>query len=153
MASDVVGRQLENVPVGTLIRKIGESIADAQLALDRNAIQALNLLGSREHGVLLPGESEARSMLELGFVPTFFHFNNATIEAMVTFSVTEGREVTVGASAGFNIGIFSATVNASYTSKYSFSAAASSTIRANLVSVPAPQVLTDLIQKRKPQQS
>lgn len=151
MASEVVGRQLENVPVGTLIRKLGESIAEAQLALDRNAIAALSLMADREKGIVLPGETEARSMLELGFAPTFFHFNNATVEAVVTFSVTEGHEATVGASAGVNIGVFSATINASYTSKYQFSAAASSTIRANLVSVPAPQALTDLIQKKQKQ--
>ena len=148
MATDVVNRQLENVPVGVLIRKLGESIAEAQIAMDRLAIQSLRAMADRgESGVTLPGSSETRSMLELGFLPTFYHFNGATLEAFVAFSVTESSEVTVGGSLGVNIGLISATINASYTSKYSFSASATSSVRATIVSVPPPAPLNDFIQR------
>jgi hypothetical protein len=139
-----VGMMLET-PLPALIEMLGLSIANAQYALDRNAIAIARLLAAADTGVRMPGEDRTRSMLEMGFAPTFYHLTEATIEARVAFSISESSEFKVGASAGMSVGFFAASVNASYSQKYSFEATASSAIRAKFVSVPPPPVFQELL--------
>ncbi|MBL9102645.1 MAG: hypothetical protein JNL82_16990 [Myxococcales bacterium] len=139
-----VGMMLET-PLPALIEMLGLSIANAQYALDRNAIAIAKLLAAADTGVRMPGEDRTRSMLEMGFAPTFYHLTEATIEARVAFSISESSEFKVGASAGMSVGFFAASVNASYSQKYSFEATASSAIRAKFVSVPPPPVFQELL--------
>jgi hypothetical protein len=84
------------------------------------------------------GEEE-HSLLELGFTPTFYAFTEATVEAKVTFSVQVSEEFTVGGSLSVSyMTIVTATINASYTRKYSFQAEGASSIAGRLVSLPPP---------------
>jgi hypothetical protein len=139
-----VGMMLET-PLPALIEMLGLSIANAQYALDRNAIAIARLLADTESGIKFPGDDRARSMLELGFAPSFYHLTEATIEARVAFSISQSSEFSIGASAGMNIGFFAASVNASYSQKYSFEATASSAISAKFVSIPPPTVFQELL--------
>ena len=130
-----IPRTLLEAPLPELIQRLGLAVAQAQSALDKNSIEVaasmaatMVTLGDKQH-----------NLLDLGFTPTFYAFTEATVEAKVTFSVQESTELTVGGSLSVNVlSIVSATVNASYTRKYSFQAEGASSIAARLVSLPAP---------------
>ncbi|MFN8466283.1 MAG: hypothetical protein U0X20_12070 [Caldilineaceae bacterium] len=141
---------LEQAPLGKLVQSIAIAIAEAQYNMDRFAIETLKAFGDREkNGVELPGESGKRSMLELGFVPSFYHFSEATITAKVAFSAMNSEEWGAGAEiSGGYPEIFSVSVNASYSNKYSFTADGSSEIRTTIVSLPPPGPLSEILARR-----
>lgn len=144
MSDNPVSTLLET-PLPQLVERLGLAIANAQHALDVNAIAIARQLADVESGIQLPGDDHPRSLLELGFSPTFYHVTEATIEAKVAFSFSQSSAFSVGAQAGVNVGFFAASVNASYSQKYSFEATASSVINAKFVSVPPPAVFQDLL--------
>jgi hypothetical protein len=141
---------LEQAPLGKLVEGIGTAIAEAQYNMDRFVIKTLELLDNKDdNGVQLPDEVGKRSMLELGFTPSFYHFREATITAKIAFSAMKGEEFRVGAWLGGGYpGIFFVAVNASYSNKYSFTADGSSELRTTVVSLPPPGPLTDILTER-----
>lgn len=105
------------------------------------------------------------SMLELGFTPTFYQFVDTIIEVKITIKITREREFTFsnrnttrerGASLrrrrwgrsrsiGVSRTVSTNQVDASYSSKYSYSAEGASILRTKLAPVPPPPVLEDRI--------
>lgn len=105
------------------------------------------------------------SMLELGFAPVFYHFVDTIIEVKISISITRTREFTRTRTNtnnnssyrknGLFGGLFgrrhkrssvsTSQVNASYSSKYSYSAEGSSLIRTKLAPVPPPPILEERI--------
>lgn len=103
------------------------------------------------------------SMLELGFSPTFYQFTNNIIEVKIAIKMTYDREYTrsvntvTNSKKNRNRGIFSifgaknsattrtTTVDASYSSKYSYSAEGSSLLRCNLVPIPPPAIFEERV--------
>src|SRR5262245_53255701 len=144
MSDNPVEMMLET-PLPALIERLGVAISNAQYALDRNSVEIARKLADSDTGIKLPGDDTPRSLLELGFAPSFYHVTEATIDAKVTFSISRSSSFSVGASASVNVLFFAATVNASYSQKYSFDASASSAISAKFVSVPPPAPLQNLL--------
>jgi len=138
-------KELQNAPLPALIEKLGLAIANAQFALDKNAISIAQLLTDADHGVDLNDSFGKRTLLELGFQPTFYQITEATVEARVAFTASESEEFSIGASIGVNLGYFAASVNASYAAKYSFTGSGSSAITARFVAVPPPSVFSDIL--------
>lgn len=142
-------RLLQQAPLPAMIRSLGAAIAEAQLEMDKVSMRAVGLLADPEGGVQLPGENQPRSLLELGLTPNFYHFTEATISARVAFSIVESEEFSFGAEVGAGAvtpyGMFYASVNASYTNKYSFQAEGSSEVATKIVSVPPPAALTEIL--------
>jgi hypothetical protein len=154
--AEKVSRMLENSPLPQLVENLAKAIAESQFEIDKIMIQRLQMLAdTEEHGVQLPGEEKKRSMLELGFAPTFYHFSEMNIKARVAFSSAEMTSYTVGGSIGAGYGIVFASVNASYTNRYSFNAEGSSEINTKIIAVPPPaeltEIISDLVEKRKKQ--
>jgi len=143
-----VFKMMEQSPLPEMMENIALSLADAQYGLTKKAVEAIVEMSNPEKGVALPGETKKRSLLELGFAPLFLHVTEATITARVALSSSETTEYGVGATAGVTYGIFSASLNAHYSNKYTFSAEASSEIRTKIVSVPAPQALMQKFSKQ-----
>lgn len=141
--ADATMDALEQAPLGALVEKLGLAIANAQAALDRSAIALAVQLADPEQGIDLGGQR--RSLLSLGFAPTFYQFTEATIDIKVSFSTARSTEWSVGAQVGVQVGVFAASVNASYSQKYSYKAEGSSAVTSRLVSVPAPTVFNDLL--------
>lgn len=130
-----VTRTLLEAPLPELIQRLGLAVAQAQTALDQNSIAVATSLAETRVTI---GEEEF-SLLELGFTPTFYAFTEATVEAKVTFSVQMSEEFTVGGELSVSyLSIVTATINASYTRKYSFTAEGASSIAGRLVSLPPP---------------
>ncbi|MEL6998636.1 MAG: hypothetical protein AAFP68_10285 [Pseudomonadota bacterium] len=144
-------RQLLSAPLPQIIEKLGVSIAQAQMALDQNSVQIAQELSTSE--VEIGGETY--NLLSLGFLPSFYAFTEATVEAKLSFSMTESTEtsINVGAQIGINYGVFmaAASVSVGYARKFSVSSEGMSSIAARLVSLPPPEIFIELL-KREHQQ-
>jgi hypothetical protein len=98
---------------------------------------------------------EAVSMMELGFTPTFYQFIDTVIEVKIAIKMTEENASTRTEKGYRRTSRFSATrrgifysttvtpVDATYSSKYSYSAEGSSLLRTKLAPVPPPAVLEE----------
>lgn len=141
---------LQQVPLPSLLRELGRGVADAQFALDQTGLEIARRLGDAEaFGVQFSGEENKRSLLELGFAPTFYHFAEATVDIRVSLSMSQSTEtsLSVGATVGGAYGfvMFAASVSASFTAKYSYEASGSSALTARLVAIPAPTLLSEVL--------
>jgi hypothetical protein len=104
------------------------------------------------------------SMLELGFAPVFYQFIDTIIEVKISISISRSSESTISTgteskSGSTNISfrpfkgrasaartVSTSQVNATYSSKYSYSAEGSSLLRTKLVPLPPPAILEQRIQ-------
>jgi hypothetical protein len=134
---------MEQSPLPRMVESLLKGVADAQDSITRKTVESLIMLADEQNGIELPGETKKRSLLELGFEPTFFHIAEATITARVAFTQTEATEFRAGAAVGVTYGLLSASLSAGYSNKYSFESSAASEIRARVVSVPAPRPLSE----------
>jgi hypothetical protein len=103
----VVGQLLQNVPLGTMVENLGIAIATAQERLDNVAIDATLRLANTQTTLLdADGNTVTRSLLELGFTPTFYHFTEATLEVsfIASMQVAEALSVGFGLRFGGQIG-------------------------------------------------
>jgi hypothetical protein len=142
--ADATMQALEQAPLAAMVENLGLGIARAQAALDRSAIDLAVKLADPENGIELGGQR--RSLLSLGFAPTFYQFTEATIDIKVSFSTATSTEWSVGATVGVNVmQMFTASVSASYSQKYSYKAEGSSAVTSRLVTVPAPTVFHELL--------
>ena len=116
------------------------------------------------------------SMMELGFVPTFYQFVDTIIEVKIAVTIQAANEATTsvaqnttdvanrtaytyqysgnwwyngGASASVSRGttVSTSQVNAGYANRYNYSVEGSSLLRTKLVPVPPPPVLEDRIRQ------
>lgn len=144
-------RALVTAPLPQIVERLGMAIAEGQFALDRNAVEMAKVMGETE--VEIGGETY--NLLALGFTPSFYAYTEATVEARLSFTVSESTDTSVGASVtgGVNAGVYmaAATVSVSYARKYAMEASGMSSIAARLVSLPPPeQFMAILRQQRNP---
>lgn len=144
----------------TVIADITAALSDLQMA------GAIALLPAAVIGDTLISVPVRLSMLELGFTPTFYQFVDTIIEVRIAISFTQeaatvrssssgGKSVTKTKTLGRrrrrlgqknkNRTITTSQVNATYASKYSYSAEGSSLLRTKLAPVPPPSILEDRI--------
>lgn len=83
-----VGRKLLEAPIPAIIEGIAKSIAKSQYELDATSVRIATRL-AEERVALKDAEGKAadRSLIELGFLPTFYHFHETTIEVKMTISM------------------------------------------------------------------
>lgn len=91
------GQILADTNVATFVESLALGIARAQRELDRNSLETAVALASERP------EFSDRSLLELGFSPTFYHFQYADVEVslQITMRVERSTSVNVGLSADF----------------------------------------------------
>jgi len=101
------------------------------------------------------------SMMELGFVPTFYQFVETTIEVRIDIHITSSTDTTQSSSQsstavnnnGYwwnynrNYGVSTAQVNAGYANKFSVDVTGSSFLRTKLVPIPPPAILETRIRQ------
>jgi len=105
--ASVVGQLLQDVPLGTMIENLGLGIATAQERLDEVAIEATLRLANTNTTLLdADGDTVTRSLLELGFTPTFYQFTEATLEVsfIASMQVAEALSVGFGLRVGGQVG-------------------------------------------------
>ncbi|WP_430406048.1 hypothetical protein [Fluviicola sp.] len=138
---ETITNTLTSSPLSSLIENMGISIAKAQAALDSNSIDMLKSLASSTVEI---GGDEI-SLLNLGFVPSFYAFTEASFDAKMDFSLAESTSFNLDAVVSVETQVVSTTVNVGFARKFDQSASASSSIAARMVSLPPPENLVTLL--------
>jgi hypothetical protein len=149
-----VETQVSEVPstsFADLVRMLAEGIADAQLSLDRASAEMLvELAGTRvdivrnitetvgEKGDITykAGEPQSVSLLELGMLPTFYQFSQATVEVAMDLQIVEN--VTESTETKGRKTLFANTSNVRAERKLGRDVKVASKLTATLVPVPPP---------------
>ncbi|MEW7277913.1 OmpA family protein [Aquimarina sp. 2201CG1-2-11] len=84
---------LQEVDVSQIMSSMALSIADAQQRLDDNSVNQLITLADATNGI------NGKSLLELGFSPTFYHFQHADISASISLKMKVAESTELGVSA------------------------------------------------------
>lgn len=97
------GKTLASAPVSEIIKSMAMSIADAQTALDAASRKTAVALAQEKFTFTnADGEDVERSLLALGFTPSFYSFVAVDLELRLETRITEssdvGGEVTVNAN-------------------------------------------------------
>ena len=154
--ASTIGRDLTNIPFGELVQKLGLAIAEAQFELDRTSVRIAQLMaGFTEDAngemqtdnqtlIALSTDPSDRkySLLELGFVPTFYQFVDTIIEVKISITVSQTWQ-----RFWTKQPVKSSVVNAKFASKYQYSAEGSSLIRTKLATVPPPAIFEERLRR------
>lgn len=99
MPDTQLGQALLDVPMGDIVERMARAIATAQRSLDVLSIQTAMELGISTLDLHdASGAVITRSLLELGFWPTFYQFTETTIDVSVALSIRTSEEFHVGGS-------------------------------------------------------
>jgi len=148
-----VGQELLNVPFAEMVLKLACAIAEGQYKLDMVSCEIAKFMGDKKVApIYLPdltdpsGQKEiVTSMIGAGFQPTFYQFTDTIIEVKMAISMNKSTEKSVSVSASGGFGPFSASVNASYSSKYSYSVEGSSLLRTKITPLPPNPFMTRIL--------
>jgi hypothetical protein len=152
------GEALLEAPIGELIQRVASSIAEAQLKLDQIGVRVAQLLSEAKVTFnKADGNPVEKSLLELGFLPTFYAFTETDIEVKLTIQlkVDEEFKISGSATAGEGQGVeaakrvvpFGITISADYHRKYGFDMSGSSMVKTRLLAVPPPGVFLETIKE------
>jgi hypothetical protein len=98
------GEALLDVPMSEIVERMGRAIAEAQLRLDQLSIRTAILLGETRLDMRdAAGALVSRSLLELGFLPSFYHFTETTIDVSVTLSIRVEESFDVGVDVSLTV--------------------------------------------------
>lgn len=152
-----VGQQLLDVPLPEMVTKLALGIATAQSALDEVSVDTAILLAETTVPIVLNVTQVIAadgtvtftqsppidvSLLQIGLLPTFYQFAEATIEVTMDIKTTMSREtnikVTAKASVGFAMWSASVQVDVSHNRKFGKEVRGTSRLVTRLVPVPPP---------------
>lgn len=140
-----VGQELLNVPFPEMVQKLALAVAKEQAALDKNSVATAKALAKTK--IALPDVSDPESktidvsLIAVGIYPQFYQFSNAEIEVKMAITMAISTEFDLDVSVEAGWGPFSASVNASYSQKYSYNVEGSSRLYMKLNPVPPPTIL------------
>ncbi|SDB15066.1 hypothetical protein SAMN02910298_00805 [Pseudobutyrivibrio sp. YE44] len=140
-----IGQELLNVPFGDMVMQLALAIAEGQYKMDKASCEIAAMMGDVDKApVVIPTAdgSEKVSMIGAGFQPTFYQFTDTIIEVKISITMSKSTEASVSAK----VKCFCASVNASYSSKYSYSVEGSSLIRTKITPVPPNEFLQKLLE-------
>ena len=150
-----VGQELLNVPFPAMVLKLASAIAEGQYQMDQVSMEIAKLMSKTQ--VQIPditnedaGAYVEVSMLSAGFQPTFYQFTDTIIEVKMAISMNRSSQasVSVTAKVGGAFIPYSASVTASYSSKYSYSVEGSSLLRTKITPVPPNQFISKLYEMK-----
>ncbi len=152
-----VGQELLAVPLPEMVMKLGLGIAEAQRALDENSVETAQMLAETTVPLVLAvtqviaadgtvtfsnADPVDVSLLQIGLMPTFYQFSEATIEVTMDIKTTTSRETNVKVSAKAKAGFacFSASVNTevSHNRKFGKEVHGTSRLVTRMTPVPPP---------------
>lgn len=152
-----VGQELLNVPLPDMVAKLALGIAEAQRALDENSVETAQALANTEIPLVMAvtqiiaadgtvsftnAPAVDVSLLQIGLLPTFYQFSEATIEVTMDIKTTTSTEtnIKVGlkAKVGFAMWSASVTVDVSHNRKFGKEVQGTSRLMTKLVPVPPP---------------
>ncbi|HSW58141.1 MAG TPA: hypothetical protein VLH15_07045 [Dehalococcoidales bacterium] len=152
-----VGQELLAVPLPEMVMKLGLGIAEAQRALDENSCDTAKMLAETTVPLVMAVTQTIAadgsvtfsnappidvSLLQIGLLPTFYQFSEATIEVTMDIKTTSSSEtnVKVGVKAKAGFGMFSASVSVdvSHNRKFGKEVKGTSRLFTKMVPVPPP---------------
>lgn len=152
-----VGQELLDTPFPEMVAKLAMGIAQAQHALDENSVNTAVILADTDIDVVLnvtqtiaadgtvsfqQSDPVAVSLIQLGLLPTFYQFSEATIEVSMDIKTTTSRETNIKVSASANVGFaaWSASIKAevSHNRKFGKDVQGTSRLFTRLAPVPPP---------------
>lgn len=155
-----VGQELLDVPLPDMVAKLAMGIASAQAALDSNSVRTATILAETEIPVVLgvtqtiaadgsvsytQSDPVDISLLQIGLLPTFYQFSEASIEVKMDIKTTTSREtnikVTAEAKAGFAMWSASIKAEVSHNRKFGKEVNGTSRLFTKMVPVPPPERL------------
>jgi len=114
-------------PLGSILRSVGISLAEAQHALDENSIATQKAIDL----AVKSGE------LEYDIEAPWYHFPEVNLELKMALSMKAEAEVDKkGRVRGYRPTLLSAPINAAYKNTYDYDVRGSSQITAKIVSIP-----------------
>src|SRR5690606_35619910 len=146
------GEALLDAPIAVLGQKLGIAIPEAQLRMEQVGVRIATMLAdARVDFTDAEGNVTTKNLLQLGFLPTFYHFTETTIEVKLTMSmkVEEGFSITGSVDLGSGSPpvelpasdnravMWGVAIDVGYHRKYEFNMSGSSSIMTNLMSAPA----------------
>ena len=145
-----VGQELLNVPFDEMILKMATAIAEGQFKLDKVSCEIAKFMGDKKVAPislpnLLDNSEIITSLIGAGFQPTFYQFTDTIIEVKMAISMNKTTEKSGSVTAKGGFGLFSASVNASYSSKYSYSVEGSSLMRTKITPLPPNPFMTRIL--------
>ncbi|MDP3879368.1 MAG: hypothetical protein Q8Q07_03560 [Dehalococcoidales bacterium] len=170
-----VGQELLAVPLPEMVLKLGLGIAEAQRALDENSVETAQLLAETSvplvlgitqtiaaDGTVTFAETPPVnvSLLQIGLLPTFYQFSEATIEVTMDIKTTTSREtnikVGVKAKVGFACWSASVAIDVSHNRKFGKEVKGTSRLVTKMVPVPPPERIAPtltIIDNRPPKET
>lgn len=152
-----VGQELLDVPLPEMVLKLALGIAEAQRALDENSVETAKALADTTLPMVM-GVTQtiaadgavtfvnaapvAVSLIQIGLLPTFYQFAEATIEVTMdiktTTSVETNIKVGTKAKVGFACWSASVSVDVSHNRKFGKEVRGTSRLLTRMVPVPPP---------------
>jgi hypothetical protein len=145
-----VGQELLNVPFPEMVQKLALAVATGQTALDKNSVNTAKALASTK--IKLPDIDDPENttievpLIAVGLYPQFYQFAMCEIEVKMAITMAMSSAFSIDASVGVDYGPFSASVNASYSQKYSYDVSGSSRMYMKLTPVPPPSILQNYME-------
>ena len=152
-----VGQELLAVPFPEMVLKLALGIAEGQRALDENSVSTAQMLAETTVPLVMAvtqtiaadgtvsfesADPVDVSLLQIGLLPTFYQFSEATIEVTMDIKTTTSTEtnIKVNAKASVGFGCFSASVNidVSHNRKFGKEVRGTSRLMTKMVPVPPP---------------
>ena len=152
-----VGQELLDVPLPEMVLKLALGIAEAQKALDENSVETAKALAETEIPIVMAVTQTIAadgsvsfdsadpidvSLIQIGLLPTFYQFSEATIEVTMDIKTTTSREtnikVGVKAKVGFAMWSASVSIDVSHNRKFGKTVQGTSRLVTKLVPVPPP---------------
>ena len=103
MARDLTqtARALGEIPIAEMIKATAMGVIEAQFELERTTIALILQMGDPARGIQLGGQQ--RSLLELGFCPSLYHFEKAVISMTIDITVREAEEFSISGTVDLNV--------------------------------------------------
>lgn len=152
-----VGQELLDVPLPDMVTKLAIGVAEAQRALDENSVETAEALADTEISVVpaltqniaadgtvsfVQADPIDMSLLQVGLNPTFYQFQEASIEVTMDIKTTTSTEtnVKVGlkAKVGFAMWSASVRVDVEHNRKFGKEVKGTSRLFTKMVPVPPP---------------
>jgi hypothetical protein len=155
MSALSIGTELASVPFDQMIRNILLAMVDAQNQANTSFIAGVQDLVETPITLSYTKTSDNSSSkqtingnaLAFGILPTLLQVQSGTIQIKMVITMTRTTEAEVKMSAKGGWAFFSASVDAKYSSKYSYSVEASSFIEIKVAPAPPPAPLMKAIEK------
>lgn len=130
-------RDTTAAPLGEIIASVGQGVAEAQKALDSQALAQLE--------ALFRDNDDATALLrQSGWRPTFYTLPDTEGEVKVSLSVSgQGQETRQASSPALlarkaRIGLYASPVDAGYQNRFGYQATVGATLKFRIVPVPPP---------------